>query len=371
MPKMSGRAGKVTADLWEQPGAGAARKHSNSEQWLVCPSCGEAIRESGDSVGCACCQQRWPVVDGIPHFVQEFPYRGEFPIDQMREVNRMAATTNWRSALLESEESSVQRASEMILNLERANWHWLLNLPARSRVLDVGAGMGTDSHALALRFRQIMATEPDLDRIQFMRQRFAQERLSNIKIVRTSVWDLPFAEQSMDLVAMNGVLEWVAEGVPGDPGELQRQALRKVVRLLRTGGYLYLGIENRYVPRYFLGYPDPHCKLPWVTVLPRPLAQWLARRKSADGYRNYLYSSKGYRKLLQEAGLSDIKLYAAIPSYTFPRFLIPLKGPEYQHYARSFEGSPKSLLLRAVKTALLKANFLQNLAPSFAILARR
>jgi SAM-dependent methyltransferase len=355
---------KVTTDSWE---------HLQAQPWLVCPDCGVALEQSAGAVSCARCQHRWPVVDGIPHFVKEFPYWGEIPFGPMQEVNRVAAATNWRSALLDSTEPSVQRASGMILNLERANWHWLLDLSPDSRVLDIGAGMGTNSHALALRYREVIATEPVLERIQFMQQRFAQEQLSNIRIVRTSLWSLPFAEESMDLVAMNGVLEWVAEGVPGDPGELQKSALAKAARVLRPGGYLYLGIENRFVPGYFIGYPDPHCGLPFVTVLPRCAAQWLARRKgAADGYRNYLYSSRGYRKLLQTSGFSAVELYAAIPSYNHPRFLIPLQGPQFRHYVRCFENSTHANpLKRIAKAALLRANILPHLSYSFAILARK
>ena len=342
------------------------------ERWLVCPACRETLRQSAESVACMRCQQRWPVVNGVPHFVKDFPYWGEIPLQQMQTVNRMAAANNWRAALVDSAEPSVQRASQMILNLDRANWHWLLDLSPDSRVLDIGAGMGTNSHALALRYREVVALEPVLDRIQFMQHRFAQERLSNVKIIRSSVWSLPFADESMDLVAMNGVLEWVAEGVPGDPAELQASALRNAARLLRPGGYLYLGIENRFVPGYFWGYPDPHCGLPYVTVLPRPLAQWFARRKGADGYRNYLYSSHGYRKLLRKAGFAHAELFAAIPSYNDPRFLIPLQGREFNHYSRCFANTPnQSLLRRAAKEALLKTNLLQHLTYSFAILARK
>jgi len=368
---MIGRTKKWTADPLEKFGVEAVPRHAHLARGLVCPDCGEAIRVSSDGVGCTACQLGWPVVEGIGRLVQEFPFQGQTPANQMREVNRVRAAQNRGSALLESERASVYRHSEMDLSVEIANWHWLVNLPAESRVLDLGAGMGTHSHALALRFREVIATESVPDHIQFMRQRFAQERLSNIKIVRTSVWDLPFAERSMDLVAMNGVLARVAEGVPGDPGELQRKALRKVARVLRTGGYVYLGSENRYFSKYFLGHADPNCGLPWVTISPRPLAQWLARRKSPGGYRNYLYSSRGYWKLLQNAGFTDIKLFAAIPSYNLPRFLIPMKGREFQHYSRSFEGSPKNLMRRAIKAALLKTNLLQNFVHSFAILARK
>jgi SAM-dependent methyltransferase len=339
---------------------------------LVCPSCAQPLQQAFESFRCLGCSRDWPVIDGVPHFVSEFPYWGEIPQQQMWEVNRAAESGNWKAALLDSPEPTVQRASRMILNLERANWHWLSRMPAESTVLDLGAGMGTNSHALAQRYHKVIAVEPVLERVQFMRQRFAQEGLSNVQVVRSSVWSLPFAAQSVDLLAMNGILEWVAEGVPGDPADIQKAALENAFRLLRPGGCLYLGIENRYVPGYFVGYPDPHCGLPFVTVLPRAMAQRFARWKGASGYRNYLYSSRGYRKLLHSAGFSDVEIYAAIPSYNDPRFLIPLQGREYQHYERCFDSSTQtSSWRRALKSTLLKTNLLQHLTFAFAIVARK
>ena len=345
----------------------------NRQLGLACPNCHQRLETSSDSLTCAACGTHWPIIDGVPHFVSEFPYWGEIPQEQMREVNRHAAVGKWRSALLESRDPAVKRASRMILNLDRANWHWLLDLPAESRVLDIGAGTGTNAHALALRFRDVVAMEPVLERVHFMRQRFTQEGLSNIRIVRSSLWSLPFAEQSFDLIAMNGVLEWVAEGMSGDPHELQMDALRRASRLLRPGGYLYLGIENRIYPWYFVGYNDPHCGIPLVTVLPRAIANWFAKRRGASGgYRNYLYSSRGYRKLLIAAGFADAELYAAIPSYNDPRFLIPLEGRKFRHFSRSFSGpSDPRPLRRAIKNTLLKTNLLPHLAYSFAIVARK
>jgi SAM-dependent methyltransferase len=276
---------------------GVAPVHSapNWFEGLVCPDCGAGVRHESDKLHCSRCRKTWPVVNGIPHFIAEFPYWGEIPQERMREVNRLAATGDWKEALLESPDPAVARATEMILNLDRANWQWLVDLPAESRVLDLGAGTGTNSHALALHYSEVFALEPVLERVDFMRQRFTQEGLANVKILRSSLWTLPFASGSFDLVAMNGVLEWVAEGKDGDPQALQRAALLNAYRLLRPGGYLYVGIENRLSPGYFVGWPDPHCGLPWVTVLPRRLAQWYARRRGNKGYRNYLYTSRGYR----------------------------------------------------------------------------
>ncbi len=338
---------------------------------LACPQCESPLLELGEELLCSACQRRWPIINGIPHFVTTFPYWGEIPLQQMLEVNRRAEAERWDSALADSQDQAVRRASEMILNLERANWQWLLDLPSASRVLDIGSGMGTNSHALALHYRHVVALEPVLERVKFMQQRFLQEKLSNVAIVRSSIWALPFAPQSFDLIAMNGVLEWVAEGRTEDPRALQELALRKAFRLLKPGGYLYLGIENRFVPGYFVGYPDPHCGLPFVTVLPRPVAQWYARRKGQGGYRNYLYSSRGYRKLLKGAGFDSAEVYAALPSYNHPRFLVPLRGNVFSHYWQNFGSGQGRGIRGLLQHALLKTGVLKYLEYSYAILARK
>jgi SAM-dependent methyltransferase len=335
------------------------RSHNqNISKGLACPDCATPLVQTGEKLECRSCRKSWPLVEGVPHFVSEFPYWGEIPQQEMQKVNRLTQTGNWQSVLRESTEPSVQRASTMIQNVDRANWHYLLDLPPESRVLDLGAGTGTTSHALAKHYREIVALEPVLERVQFMQQRFAQEHLPNVRVVRSSLWTLPFAPESFDLVAMNGVLEWVAEGIPGDPEELQERALRNAFRLLRPGGYLYVGIENRYSPGYFIGYNDPHAGIPFVTVLPRRLAHWYARKKGLNGYRNYLYSRAGYRKLLSRAGFTRFEFYLAIPSYNHPRFLIPLKGNGFSYYARNFtvhsSGVRKLLHLFLVKLGVMK-----------------
>jgi SAM-dependent methyltransferase len=338
---------------------------------LACPTCGSPLEESAGKLACAECGKTWPVVDGVPHFVDRFPYWGEMPQEKMQAVNDRAAAGSWRAALLESGDAEVQKAAEMILNLDRANWHWLANVPRDSRVLDLGAGTGTNAHALGLQYREVVAVEPVLERIQFMRERFAQEGLRNVKPVRSSLWTLPFAKESFDLVAMNGVLEWVAVGQPGDPAELQKKAAANVYRLLRPGGCFYLGIENRLAYGSFFGWPDPHCGLPLVTILPRPLAHWYARRRGhSDGYRNYLYSGGGYRRLLESVGFKRIEIYVALPSYNHPRFLIPLDDKVFHYYFQNFGAGQRWHRKLAFKT-LMALKLLKYCEHSFVIFGHK
>ncbi len=339
---------------------------------LVCPTCGDHLSGNSQRLICAACETSTPLIDGVvPDFLNEFPYWGEIPREQMAEVNRRANDGSWKSALLHFDHPAVRRVSEMILNLDRANWHRLVRLPADSRVLDIGAGLGTTAHALARHYREVVAVEPVLEGVRFMQQRFREEGLSNAAIVRSSIWKLPFGPESFDLVVLNGVLGWVAEGQEGDPGELQRSALEQAFRLVRPGGYLCLGIENRFALGYFSGDPDPHCGLPFVTILPRRIANWYANKRGQQGYRNYLHSSRGYRKLLERVGFRDLEFYIASPSYNHPRYLIPLKGGSFPFYAVNAGVRQMGWLRRTGRGALRLTGLLKHLEHSYIILARK
>lgn len=205
-----------------------------------------------------------------------------------------------------------------------------------------------------------------------MQRRFEQERLSNVSIIRSSIWKLPFRTDMFDLAVLNGVLEWVPQGQIGDPRSLQKAALKSVCRMLRPNGYIYIGIENRTALASFVGYPDPHCGIPFTTILPRPLAQWYARRKGRpDGYRNYLYSARGYRRLLREAGFDRAEIYIAAPSYNHPRFLIPLRRNAFAFYSQHFNGRQSRWSWRLAQRALLACGLLKDLQYSYMILARK
>jgi SAM-dependent methyltransferase len=338
---------------------------------LVCPGCEAPLAKSSERLDCTNCGRSARVVSGVPHFVEEFPYWGEIPLEQMQELNRRAAGSYWKSALLEFDNPAVKQASLMMTNLDRVNWQWLIDLPQGSRVLDIGGGTGTVSHALALHYREVIALEPVLERVEFMRRRFRQEGLSNVKVVRSSVWNLPFGPKSFDLVAMNEVLKWSAEGSAEGPKELQARALRKAFSLLRPGGYLYLGIENRTILSSLVGYPDAR-GLPGVPVFPCPLEHGYARwHGSAPWRRSYLHSSRGYRRLLKAAGFKEVEIYHALPSCNHPRFYLPLDRQIFSYYAQAFDCGKRKGLRGFLRWALLKSGVLQYLQHSFAIFARK
>jgi len=300
-----------------------------------CLKCEKILTVEVSRMICQSCGSNWPIVDGVPHFIEYAPYWGEVSQSNMREINRLIRGKYWKTVFEESDIPEVREAYVMISNLRRANWHSLLDLDKNSMVLDVGAGSGVLSQALSYNYAHVVALEPVLERIEFMKTRFQQEQRNNITLVRGDLLNLPFPESSFDLVVMSGVLEWVPlTDKNANPKDVQMVALKNAFRVLKPGGILYLGIENRMLMQYFFGKKDPHGGLPFVTILPRVLADIYSKIKTGEPYRNYIYSSNGYEKLLRACGFSRVKIYGAFPSYNDPRDIVPLKQNIYKFYIK-------------------------------------
>jgi len=307
----------------------------------ACPRCGGGLDRSDHEYSCASCETTWPVIDGIPHFVSEARYWGEIPEPKLQRVLAATRTQHWKEVLGASEDPDIARAFTFIANLNRTSWQYFLPSGRGKSALCVGEGMGATAHALAANYACVVALEPVRARVEFMRQRFRQDRIDNVRIVRSGFPDVPFARQSFDLVVFNGVIEWLPSGQPSeDPTKVQLGALRKACELLRPGGHVYVGIENRWCYEYFLGAKDPHVGVPWVTILPRRVAHRLMRRAGSRRYDAYLYGSRGYRRLLRTAGFVDTQVFVAKDSYNDPAAIVPLQGAAPRYFFRTMNGKP-------------------------------
>ena len=147
------------------------------------------------------------------------------------------------------------------------------------RVLEVAAGTGLMTAAIAPRVRHLTATDYSDSMLEVLRERMATAGLSNVEAVRRDIYALGFPPATFDVVVAGNVLHLVPE--------LER-ALEALDHLLRPGGTL---ITPTFV--------HDETAVAWVAsrVLANVLGQPMHRR----------FTAASLRLALERAGLRVVR----------------------------------------------------------------
>ncbi|MGC2197746.1 MAG: methyltransferase domain-containing protein [Terriglobales bacterium] len=284
-----------------------------------CPECLAQLRDAGGSLRCTQCSLEYPVADGVPLLTRnrDYYYGHEVPRDVMRSILARATEVGWKKALTEhADESGDMGFYGYSASEARAGFKFLLDHFEQGVVLDYGCGSGANTLSLARNFSHVYATDLTAERAQFTRIRAQQENLSNVTVFCCGDTEhIPLPDHSVDVVIVDGVLEWVPESRPGEPSRVQVDFLKELSRVLKQDGHLFITIENRYGAGYFAGIREEHTRMRFVSLLPRRVgdlySQWLRGRP----VRTYTYSRSGYRALLEAAGLGVADFWGLLPTY--------------------------------------------------------
>ena len=238
----------------------------------------------------------------------------------------------------------------------------------KSFILDIGCGKGGIDIAFSSFCQRIVAGDIDIEKLKVAKARFKARRIKNIDLIRLDGSNLPFKPGIFRLVIINGVLEWIPWKHKENPRHIQIKSLREVHNVLELKGLLYLAIENRLFPGYYL--IDPHIGLPFTALAPRFIADLITRSMLGFPYKNYIYSYWELMCLLIKAGFKRVEVFAGIPSYQFPLEIVPIHWSDEdipKTIIQAFRGNfIISLINLIVVTRTLRAFW-----PNFIILAQK
>lgn len=314
-----------------------------------CPQCKGGIEKGKDCWHCRLCGKVFEVRRGVPildignelahssigaserdaghqPIYKVSPYSGSMGIDSSDDFLDAVEQKGWRTAIEKlwgPNSAGLLRA----IASNRVAWKYLLDIDSSWKVLDIGAGTGGVACRLAKEC-SVVALDKSWRNAAFMQLRAQQDSLFRFEAIAADGVFLPFESNQFNLTTMIGSLEWVPTSLPENkPREVQLQALREAYRVLKPGGNLFLGIENRLYLGYFLGIIEPHTNLKYISLMNRKDAEILSQDLRGRPYLELTHSKDEYIELLKEAGFEDIQAFWLHPDYSTPNYIIPLDRP--------------------------------------------
>lgn len=208
--------------------------------------------------------------------------------------------------------------SSFVARLDRewlSDWTLLVHPSAGGNALDVGCGFGTLTLGLARRFSKVVGIDALPLRLAVAATRARARGMTHVQLVQADGRMLPLSPQNLDLVVLNGVLEWAALSTAEDPEVAQLGLLSELRRALNDGGVIAVAIENRFALETWNLTPDTHTGMLLMPLLPRWLARTIYRLRVGNRLSVQLHSRRGYRRLFRQAGFSSVRLLDVTPSY--------------------------------------------------------
>lgn len=189
------------------------------------------------------------------------------------------------------------------LSRQRENIAEPMLISDKDEVLEIGAGMGAITGALAKKAAKVDCIE--LSKRRSLVNAYRHMDLDNIEIFVGNFQDVDITKK-YDVITLIGVLEYAAFYIEAEnPFEA---FLKKIAGCLKENGRLYIAIENRLGMKYFAGYNEDHLGEPFVGI---------------EGYgnknkvRTFTYSE--IKKLILTCGYKNLTFAFPFPDYKLPQ----------------------------------------------------
>jgi glycosyltransferase involved in cell wall biosynthesis/2-polyprenyl-3-methyl-5-hydroxy-6-metoxy-1,4-benzoquinol methylase len=186
----------------------------------------------------------------------------------------------------------------------------------KSRVLEIGAGCGAISRYLGECGADVLCLEGSPRRAAIAASRTRD--LDNVTVLAERFDDFKVEEQ-FDVVTLIGVLEYASMFSNADDPALAM--LKRVRKLLKPDGHLFIAIENQLGLKYFAGAPEDHVGITMYGIEGR-----------YEHGQPKTYGRKELKDLITSAGFSSSSFLAPSPDYKLPNSIITEGGFESDEF---------------------------------------
>lgn len=158
-------------------------------------------------------------------------------------------------------------------------------------LLDVGSSSGIIDDVLAEYFQQVFGIDIDEPAVAYAKQTFNKP---NLHFATGDAMNLQQEDDSIDVVVCSHVYEHVPDAA---------RMFREIYRVLKPGGFCYFSGNNRVMVM------EPHYRLPFLSLLPRPIAHLYMRITGRGRY--YHEQHFGYWSLKKLCNAFQLVDYSA------------------------------------------------------------
>lgn len=188
------------------------------------------------------------------------------------------------------------------LSRQRENIIEPMDIKRTDKVLEIGAGMGAVTGAIARKAGSVDCI--DLSKRRSEANAYRNRNYNNIKIYVGNFQKIKLT-QKYDVITLIGVFEYSQHYIrSNNPYEMM---LENVYSYLKPNGKVYIAIENKLGMKYFAGCAEDHIGIPYVGI---------------EGYdkehKVRTFTKSQLENLLKKSNFKEIFFYYPYPDYKMP-----------------------------------------------------
>lgn len=211
------------------------------QRFLRCTHCNAtALDRESDRVVCSACGRALPIVG--PGLLEHLPDRPEAQQDPGDARGLDAVARRVRAFYEENpfpNYDGYESVGDLLSRASRSVYAATLDrqIPVGARVLEIGCGTGQLGAFLSIGGRAVVGVDMTRASLQLAGEFKLRHGLHNCNFIHGDLFDLPLQPAGFDLVIAKGVLMATRDA---------HAAFHAVCRLLRPGGYVIVGLYNRF-----------------------------------------------------------------------------------------------------------------------------